>query len=91
MAPTYFREVRCSGCRRRIGLSKTDAAIYCDRACVEDYSAASTEARDALLEAVYLTKKPSLRELGAMFGFTLQNAHQILKKRDVKKQVVTNR
>jgi hypothetical protein len=83
----YLQEIHCRGCRRIVGMARNDmSALYCDLSCVEDYPASNTEARDALMEAMYLTQRPTLADLGKMFGFTRQRAHQIVSERDIRKQ-----
>lgn len=78
-------EVRCRGCWRQLGVSKEDRVIYCDMRCATDFPATATEARDALVEAVYLTRKPTFGALGEMFGFSRQHAQQIVARRDLRK------
>jgi hypothetical protein len=77
--------VRCRGCRRLLGVAKYDNVIYCDRSCAEDYPAQTTEARDAIVEAVYLKRNPTFATLGKMFGFSRQMAQQIVARRDIRK------
>lgn len=82
----FLQDVRCRGCRRQLGVSKTDNTIFCDLSCAEDYPAASTEARDALVEAVYLEHPHySYAQMGAMFEFSRQRAQQIISGRDIRK------
>lgn len=78
-----LRDVRCRGCLRQLGVGKDDRVIYCDAQCANDFPASMTEARDALLEAVWLQNRYTYAKLGEMFGFSRQNAQQILVKRDV--------
>jgi hypothetical protein len=78
-------EVRCRGCWRILGVGKKDAPLYCDEMCFRDFPAVSTEARDALVEAVYYKGRYTFDRLGEMFGFTRQRAQQIVAKRDVRK------
>jgi hypothetical protein len=79
-----LQDVRCRGCRRLLGIGKDERIIYCDIRCATDYPASASEARDALMYAVYLTRKYSFASLGEMFGFTRQRAAQIAKERDVR-------
>jgi hypothetical protein len=79
-------DVRCRGCRRLLGVAKKDAPMFCDQMCFEDYPAVTTEARDALVEAVYAKGRYTFDVLGNMFGFTRQRAQQIISRRDVRKQ-----
>lgn len=83
--PELLRDVRCRGCLRQLGVGKDDRVIYCDAQCANDFPASQTEARDALLEAVYLTHRYTFAKLGEMFGFSRQNAQQIVTKRDVRR------
>lgn len=78
-------EVRCRGCGRMVGLGKKDAPLYCDEMCFNDFPAVSTEARDALIEAVYYKGRYTFDRLGEMFHFTRQRAQQIVSKRDVRR------
>jgi hypothetical protein len=82
-------EVRCRGCFRLVGIgrkmAKKEAPIYCDEQCFYDYPVSSTEARDALVEAVYYKGRYTYERLGEMFGFTRARAQQIVAKRDVRK------
>jgi hypothetical protein len=78
-------EVRCRGCWRILGVAKKDAPVYCNAMCAADYPASSTEARDALVEAVYLKGRYTFDKLGAMFGFTRQRAAQVISKRDLRR------
>lgn len=70
---------------RLLGVGKDDRVIYCDKLCAEDYPAVATEARDALLEALFLTRRYTFADLGGMFGFSRQNAAVIAAKRDLRK------
>jgi hypothetical protein len=81
----FLRDVRCRGCRRFLGVAKYDNVIYCDASCAADFPAQTTEARDAVVEAVYLNRRPTFAALGKMFGFTRQMAQQIVAKRDIRK------
>jgi hypothetical protein len=78
-------EVRCRGCGRRLGVAKKDAPLYCDEMCAEDFPAVSTEARDALMEAVYLSGQYTYDRLGVMFNFTRQRAAQVITRRDLRR------
>lgn len=78
-------DVRCRGCRRLLGVAKKDAPLFCDQMCFEDYPAVTTEARDALVEAVYAKGRYTFDVLGTMFGFTRQRAQQIISRRDVRR------
>lgn len=78
-------EVRCRGCRRLLGVAKKDAPLYCDAMCFEDYPATTTEARDALVAAVYSKGRYTYDVLGKMFGFTRQRAQQIIAARDIRR------
>lgn len=78
-------EVRCRGCRRLLGVAKVDNPIYCDERCAQDFPASRTEARDALVEAVYLKGYYTFVQMGEMFGFTRQRGAQIVKERDIRK------
>ncbi|MFE4630744.1 hypothetical protein [Streptomyces mirabilis] len=66
-------------------MAKKDAPVYCDARCASDFPAASTESRDALVEAVYYKGRYIFDRLGDMFGFTRQRAQQIVSKRDVRR------
>ncbi|MER5754275.1 hypothetical protein [Streptomyces sp. NPDC002088] len=85
MAVTVLVDVRCRGCRRLLGVSKKDAPIFCDEMCANDFPAASTEARDALVEAVYYKGRHTYDILGKMFGFSRQRAAQIVTGRDLRR------
>jgi hypothetical protein len=80
-------DVRCRGCRRILGVAKRDTQVYCDDDCAQDYPATSTEARDALIEAVYLSKRGAYTHemVGEMFGMTRQRVQQILVLRNIRK------
>lgn len=78
-------DVRCRGCRRLLGVGKKSTPVFCDVTCYEDYPASSTEARDALVEAVNAKGGYTLERLGALFKFTRQRAQQILALRDIRK------
>ncbi|RZU35918.1 hypothetical protein EV284_3401 [Streptomyces sp. BK022] len=80
-------EVRCRGCWRLIGVAKRDNPIYCDEQCATDFPAVSTEARDALLEAVYHKGQYTYDKMAAMFGFTRTRAQQIIFRRDVRRDI----
>ncbi|MDX3260680.1 hypothetical protein PV336_15785 [Streptomyces sp. MI02-2A] len=81
----FLRDVRCRGCRRLLGVAKYDNTIYCDAMCATDFPAQSTEARDALVEAIYLTQGKTYADLGKTFGFSRQMAQQIIARRDIRK------
>lgn len=81
----FLRDVRCRGCRRLLGVAKYDNTIFCDLMCATDYPAVSTEARDALVEAVYLSRNYTYATLGQMFKFSRQRAAQIVAERDIRK------
>jgi hypothetical protein len=83
--PDMLVDLRCRGCRRLLGVAKKDAPIFCDQMCFEDYPAVSTEARDALVEAVYAKGRYTYENLGRMFGFTRQRAQQIIANRDIRR------
>jgi hypothetical protein len=85
MAKESLVDVRCRGCWRLLGVGKKDAPVYCDEMCFNDFPAVSTEARDALVEAVYYKGRYTFDRLGDMFGFTRQRAQQIVSKRDIRK------
>lgn len=90
MMAEFLRDVRCRGCHRQLGVAKVDHVIFCDGDCASDYPAAATEARDALLEAVYLDSiargtRYTNMQLGEMFGITRQRAHQILRDRNIRR------
>lgn len=78
-------DVRCRGCRALLGVAKKDAPMYCDQMCFEDYPAVTTEARDALVEAVYAKGRYTFDALGLMFGFTRQRAQQVISRRDIRR------
>lgn len=78
-------DVRCRGCRRLLGVGKKSTPVWCDVRCYEDYPASTTEARDALVEAVNAKGGYTLERLGALFGFTRQRAQQVLALRDIRK------
>uniref|UniRef100_A0AAU3I5M2 RNA polymerase sigma-70 region 4 domain-containing protein n=1 Tax=Streptomyces sp. NBC_01393 TaxID=2903851 RepID=A0AAU3I5M2_9ACTN len=75
-------ELRCRGCWRLLGVSKRDHPMWCDEACHDDFPAVSTEARDALMEAVFHKGHHTYETLSTMFGFTRTRAQQIISKRD---------
>jgi hypothetical protein len=75
-------ELRCRGCWRLLGVSKRDHPMWCDEACHDDFPVSSTEARDALMEAIFLKGGHTHETLGAKFGVTRTRAHQIISKRD---------
>ncbi len=81
----FLRDVRCRGCMRLLGVAKYDNTIYCDGSCAADYPAKLSEARDALVEAVYLVRDPTFKVLGEQFGMTRQRAAQIVAERDIRK------
>lgn len=77
-------EIRCRGCRRLLGVGPTDFRIYCDAWCAADYPAFAQEARDALIEAVYLETSPSQASLAKVFDISRQRVDQILTQRNIK-------
>jgi hypothetical protein len=81
----YLKDVRCRGCRRQLGVAKVDNTIFCDRSCAEDFPASTTEARDALVEAVYLKGHYTYAKLGEMFAFSRQRGAQIVADRDLRR------
>lgn len=89
MTQSALVEVRCRGCWRLLGVgrsgAKKEAPIWCDDRCYHDYPASSTEARDALIEAVHLKGHYTYDALGKMFYLTRARAQQIVAKRDLRK------
>lgn len=76
-------EIRCRGCRRRLGVGPADFRIYCDEFCAGDYPAMAQEDREALMEAIYRETYPSKAALGRMFSISRQRVDQILASRDI--------
>lgn len=76
-------EIRCRGCRSLLGLGPADFRIYCDAWCAADFSAVTSEARDALIEAIYHETEMRKTALAPMFGVARQRIDQILNRRDL--------
>lgn len=77
-------EIRCRGCRRRLGYGPADFRIYCDAWCAADYPAVPAEGRDALIDAIYHEFKTPKAVLAREFDVSRQRVDQILMQRDIR-------
>jgi hypothetical protein len=74
-------EVRCRGCKRRMGFAPIDYRIYCDLQCAHDHPASSSEDRDGLIRLLAGLRRLSIREIAERFGITRQRVDQIVSKK----------
>lgn len=77
----HLIEIRCRSCRRIVGIGPADFRIYCDGLCSVDYPAVENEARDALIEAIYLKTHKPKTALARDFSVSRQRVDQILERR----------
>jgi len=84
---TFLYDVRCSSCRRKIGVTQTQKwGIYCDEFCAQDVPAVEHEARDAVIEALARDTDTPLARVAAKFGLARQRVYQLLAARDLRKE-----
>jgi hypothetical protein len=76
-------DIRCRGCRRRLGIGPADFRIYCDAWCAADYPATAEEDRNALIEAIYQDLGLSKAQLSRDFALSRQRVDQILAQRSI--------
>lgn len=78
-------DVRCRGCRRLLGVAPKDFRVYCDEMCANDFPVATSEDRDALLEAIFQRTGRAKTYLAQDFGFSRQRVDQILEARSLRR------
>lgn len=76
--------VRCRGCHRQIGVGPSNPRVFCDAWCAADYPTVREEARDAIIEAIYLDKGILKPLLAQRFGMSRQRVDQIIRFRDIR-------
>ena len=81
-------EIRCRGCRQRLGCGPADFRIYCDAWCAADFPAVVSEGRDALIEAIYHETGLSKTAISRQFEIARQRVDQILQRRDLRYEVL---
>ena len=75
-----FRELRCSGCKRLLGVTTRPQAVpvQCtDPFCAQEPLASSNEERDSFVEHLY-SAGWSLSAIAALFRLTRQRVGQLL-------------
>ena len=81
-----MRDLRCSGCGRRLGFTKRTQAVpaqCADPFCAVQPPVGSNEERDALMEHLYEVEDFSDSAIGEVFGLTRQRVGQILTNRSL--------
>lgn len=85
---TFLYDVRCSCCKRKIGVAQTQKwGIYCDEFCAQDVPAVEQEARDSVIEVMARDFDIPLAQIGRRFDLVRQRVYQILDSRDLRKAV----
>lgn len=78
-----LEEIRCRTCHRMLAVGPKNQRAWCDTTCAEDFPATEAEARDALIEVIFLTRGVSKAALGRDFGVARQRVDQILDSRRI--------
>lgn len=78
-----MNQVRCAGCRRRIGWANnsTTGRIWCTTVCMYLPDSTTHEARDDLAFLLYKLGTAPMTKLAAMLNVTYKRVHQIIQSR----------